>query len=341
MKSNRQLSKIFLISPTSISKSLVNIGMGAVILAGAASAPALADPVPIPDLPTVFCFRFTDSQLVPGDVGNDRIQFEFEVLNWTNTRASGVDIALNQGNGFGGIRQARPFFAGADVDPNGRPIGTGDDGLPPGNLNIPNDWRVDSITPGNQLENTAIEWRAGTPINNIDLLGGERPSFLNPNDPETIDNGNNVLDGFTFTADDLDVGEVLSFNWFLKDVNDVPIGSVGGGNAYGFGTVNITRITAGNPLPGIVLVGNTGFNQSPNLFYDQTYDLGDGTQLAAEFGAGITARFQNPNDNPGVRINTEPVPEPITVIGSAAAFGFGTIFKKRFAKKQKNIAQIV
>ncbi|ALF55153.1 hypothetical protein ACX27_23735 [Nostoc piscinale CENA21] len=338
MKSNRQLSKIVLVSPASVSSSLVNISICTVILAGAASAPALADPVPdpvFPDLPTVFCFRFTDSQLVPGDAGNDRIEFEFEVLNWTNTKASGVDIALNQGNGFGSVREAKPFFAGAGIDPNGRPIGAGDDGLPPGNLNITNDWRVDSITPGNELEKTAIKWRAGTPINNIDLLGGTRPSFINPNDPETIDNGDNVLDGFTFTADDFDIGEVLSFNWFLKDVNDVPIGSVGRGNAYGFGTVNITRITSGSPLPGRVLVGNTGFSQSPNLFYDRIYDLGDGTQLAAEFGAGITAPFQNPNDNPGVAINTEPVPEPTTIMSLAVAFGFGNFFQKKDFLKSK------
>jgi hypothetical protein len=49
-------------------------------------------------------------------------------------------------------------------------------------------------------------------------------------DPETVDDGNNVLDGFTFEVDGFDEGDVITFNWELLDSDGQRIGSPGSGN---------------------------------------------------------------------------------------------------------------
>jgi hypothetical protein len=141
--------------------------------------------------------------------------------------------------------------------------------------------------------------------------------------------GGNVLDGFVLDVDDWDVGEVFSLNWFLAarflgssgfEPLLVPIGTSAGGNDFGFGTINLVRLdpTPGLPpasLPGPVLIGNTGFNQSLGSFYDTVYEIPNPAEFAAEFGAGITAPFLNPGDNVfNVPVNTDVVPEPGTVI---------------------------
>jgi hypothetical protein len=346
---------------------LGKISVGAAMLAGVITSPALADPVPIGI--DVFCFRFTDIKQSEGDPEDDRFEFEFESLNWTNMPAQGVFLSLNKGTGFGGVQDEAPFLDGAGVDMNGRPIGS-ESMRPPGNQDIENDWSVKSL-PGKDdpFTKTAVRWRAGTPIDNIDLIGinaepdtntrqdlidkvNERfefdPDFDPPNpetgssgDLETIDNGPNVRDGFTFALDDFDVGEVVSFNWFLEDDMENSIGTAGSGNAYGFGTINITRINPGDPLPGSVLQGNTGFKQTQDIFFDEVFKVKDAdgnviAELGAEFGAGVTAPFQNQSDNfVNAEPNTKPVPEPLTILGSGVALGFGVLFKRKVSRKQK------
>jgi hypothetical protein len=152
-----------------------------------------------------------------------------------------------------------------------------------------------------------------------------------PGDQETVDNGTNVLDGFTFTVDDFDPGEILSFNWFLTN-NGVPIGTATNppGNAFGFGTVNIARVD-GVQTPGPLFKFtngkpfNTGFQQTPVQFYDSVYVVPDPATFAAEFGGGGTTPLLNPQDSRticgpgGCPVNLELVsaPEP----SSAAALG--------------------
>ncbi|OZH54109.1 hypothetical protein AFK68_12995 [Hydrocoleum sp. CS-953] len=189
---------------------------------------ALADPPPAPPpqtlLPPVFCFRFTDIKAVEDDPEGDKFQLAFEVLNWSNQPASGVRIALTEGTNSFVTDGAAPTFAGAGVDRNGRPNGPDADPLP-GNQLFTNGGQVVEST------ETAIQWDAtqvdlntfaSGPIPNRDLLGvGERntpgacalvpgcrvvghpnPFFGSPvvADWETIDNGNNVLDGFVITV---------------------------------------------------------------------------------------------------------------------------------------------
>lgn len=109
-------------------KGLTLAGSG--LLAGSTldSRPVKADPAPSPpfDVPSVFCLRITDIVAVPGDPGNDRFRFEFEVLNWANTEAFGLLLFQNVGAGAvtGGTP---PTITGALVDTNGRPFLTGDD----------------------------------------------------------------------------------------------------------------------------------------------------------------------------------------------------------------------
>jgi hypothetical protein len=94
-------------------------------------------------------------------------------------------------------------------------------------------------------------------------------------DMETVDNGNNVLDGFVITIDDLDEAEVISWNWNLLDVNGNPIGTPGNGNAYGFGTVNLARIPIGNdPESNFrIFPENTGVGNPTQLFAEDSYKV--------------------------------------------------------------------
>ncbi len=332
---------------------------------------ALADPPPAPPpqtlLPPVFCFRFTDIKAVEDDPEGDKFQLAFEVLNWSNQPAAGVRIALTEGTNSFVTEGGAATFAGAGVDGNGRPNGPDADPLP-GNQLFTNGGQVVEST------ETAIQWDAvqldlntltSGPIPNRDLLGvGERntpgacalvpgcqvvgnsnPFFGSPlvADWETIDNGNNVLDGFVITVDDMDEGEVISFNWNLLGVDGNPIGMPGTGNEYGFGAVNIARIPI-NEDPNSdfrIFERNTGVENTSRLFaensrlvteyspvdYDTTTSGAGGfnatnaiaTQtiasteadepialFAAEFGAGITGAFLNPADNIfGSRVNAQ------------------------------------
>ncbi|GGA34401.1 hypothetical protein CYANOKiyG1_51660 [Okeania sp. KiyG1] len=298
---------------------------------------ALADPpvTPPPEtlLPPVFCFRFTDIKAVEDDPEGDKFQIAFEVLNWSDQAAAGVRVALTEGT-FG-IDEA-PIFAGAGIDGNGRPLGPDADPLP-GNQVFNNTGGVVEST------DTAIQWNASQrsfntstntfinrPIPNRDLLGvGPRntpaacalvpgcqvvghpnPFFGTPQvaDWETVDNGNNVLDGFVITVDDFDEQEVISFNWNLLGVDGNPIGMPGDGNEYGFGTVNIARTAISESLDAEfrIFEQNTGVERSNRLFAQDSYKVTeyspstDGeviAMFAAEFGAGITGQFLNSEDN--------------------------------------------
>ena len=82
-------------------------------------------------------------------------------------------------------------------------------------------------------------------------------------DPETIDDGMNVLDGFVLVIDDWDNGEQFSFNWELLNELGEKIGHVAAmpnnpnnptagaiqGDEFGFGTFNMTLMGgAGGPF---------------------------------------------------------------------------------------------
>ena len=327
------------------------LALAAAVLALTIPSRGHADPVPPTSNLTVFCFRITDIQRVAGDPGNDRFRFEFEVLNWTHQQAFSVYIAQNVATGLV-VGDPAPFFAGAAIDMNGRPLtlldvngdgtinandledanGNGlldpgedinsngrlDNDPIPGNLNPPNNWAVASSSA------TAIKWSAGTPIPSVDLVdfdfsgtgpllpGDPEISFMqfgNLSDPssivtETIDNGPNVQDGFVLIVDDLDPGEIVSFNWFLLDQFGNTIGGEGN-NPYAFGAVNLTSL-AGPVPPSPVFAGNTGFSQSPLIFFDSVYIVPNPARFAAEFGAGLTAPFLDPNDSiPGAFVNAQ------------------------------------
>ena len=119
--------------------------------------------------------------------------------------------------------------------------------------------------------------------------------------PPAVDGSGNVLDGFTMTIDDFDVGETISMNWFLLDGAQQPIGVAGQGNAFGFGLINLQRAAlganAGPALFGSPAGNNTGMGQTPTLFYDSVFDVPNPANFVGEFGAGLTAPFSNPDDN--------------------------------------------
>jgi len=277
---------------TNIGSFLVKATSMGVVAGGVLAEKALADPPPAPPpntvLPPVFCFRFTDTKAVEDDPEGDKFQVTFEVLNWTDTPVGGVRIALNTGNNSF-AQDAAPTFAGAGLDGNGPPLGPDADPLPGNNT-------------GSLVESTstAVQWTAGQfdfntftniPVPNRDLLGvpslgGTAACAMVPgcvlqgnnsivNDWETVDNGNNVVDGFTITVDDLDELEAISWNWLLLDENGDPIGTPGCGNAMGFGTVNLacTPINEESDPDATfsIFPGNTGASQSSRVFADNAH----------------------------------------------------------------------
>ena len=125
----------------------------------------------------------------------------------------------------------------------------------------------------------------------IDGSGNVTPS-------EAIDDGSNVLDGFTVTVDNLDAGDTFQLNWFLLSGGS-EIGTTAGGNGFGFGVINIARVDGG-PIPGPIYPGsgNTGFNQESRDFFDSVYIVPPSAQFALEFGAAFTAPFV-PEDGVG------------------------------------------
>lgn len=316
---------------------------------------ALADPPAMPPpetiLPPVFCFRFTDIKAVEDDPEGDKFQLSFEVLNWSNQHAAGVRVALTEGTRA--VDGKAPTFAGAGVDGNGRPLGPDADPLP-GNQLFSNTSKVVQST------DSAIQWDTSQldfntfvngAIPNRDLLGvgprntpaacalvpgcrvvgNSNPFFGTPEvaDWDTVDDGNNVLDGFVITVDDFDEQEVISFNWDLLNVDGNRIGDT---NDYGFGTVNIARLPIHEDSNANfrVFESNTGVERTERVFaensylvkeyspvnYDRTLASGfsgrnaiatetNGStgeeeliaMFAAEFGAGITGPFLNPEDN--------------------------------------------
>jgi hypothetical protein len=296
----------------------------------------IADPPPpsLFILPEVFCFRITDIRRVADDPEGDRFTFEFEILNWTNQDAHDLYLSLNEGTGILGVVEQLPFFAGAAIDPNGRPLGPGDDdaNFPPADgtsvdakVGQINDWISELQT------TTAIRYRELTGLEDMglpphDLLGaGDTVSacFLVPGcvidglgnpvvaDIETVDNANpifevedNVLDGFAFDVDDFDAGEMLSLNWFMTNAGGNPIGVSGQGNAFGFGTFNILRpgaLGGGWPVWARIrgVPEGIGWNRGTSnnlrdMFVDQTPE---GDMFEVELGSSLTGPFFDGDDN--------------------------------------------
>ncbi|REJ82715.1 MAG: hypothetical protein DWQ36_20040 [Acidobacteria bacterium] len=243
--------------------------------------PPPPSPFPIPD---VHVLRITDVGPIPqrGPLPN---AIMFEVMNWTDTPAYGVELVLNVATGVtgdsGGFNCEGPAacFGLAQIESGGRPLGDfmGDDAnFPPADgtgdppkVGRANDWTATVTTPTRVVFSTT-----NNPIPPRDLLGaGDAasacalvPGCTSPaptiGNVESIDNAidgtptgelDNVLDGFVVEMLDLESTmselELLSFNFFLLDQSGNPIGSFGNrglsGNAFGFGILNVFSIFPG------------------------------------------------------------------------------------------------
>jgi hypothetical protein len=290
-----------------------------------------ADPIPNPpvEIPVVYCLRITD---VEDTADPNRFKFMFQPLNWADQKAYGLFMSVNKA----GVGQPgeRAFFVknAATVDENGRPFGTDDD-----DLNFqPND--LTGTLPSPKIPGPINNW---APISNtrthVEYLGNYGMPFrdlLNKGNPttigacslvpgctvvngkpvivnmETVDNGwpisiDNVLDGLVVEIGNLTPGKFFSFNWFLLDQNGDPIGSLGFGNQFGFGTFNIYRAKNGDIFPLELpwgVSGNVGVSQNSKYAFKTATSLG--VEFGFEAGAAITGKFLNGNDNPGVRDDT-------------------------------------
>jgi len=89
-----------------------------------------------------------------------------------------------------------------------------------------------------------------------------------------------------------------------------------------------------NPLPKIV---NQSFNQEGILTIGEQYQFNMSLELTG-VTTGYAQAFSNfSGDGQGFTVNveTEPVPEPLTMLASATALGFGAFFKRQHSKNPK------
>ena len=87
-----------------------------------------------------------------------------------------------------------------------------------------------------------------------------------------------------------------------------------------------------NPLPKIV---NQPFNQEGILTIGEQYQFNMNLELTG-VTTGYAQAFSNfSGDGQGFTVNvqTEPTPEPLTMLASATALGFGAFFKRQHSKK--------
>ena len=110
----------------------LSASVGAMTVAVVMSSTVLADPVNIPPqpdpIPKVFCIRITDVErvaIVDGTPDND-FAFEFEILNWTGTAASGFNVASTVGSTSVIGTNPTIFGVGVDQDGRGGPLGGAD-----------------------------------------------------------------------------------------------------------------------------------------------------------------------------------------------------------------------
>lgn len=301
--------------------------------------------------PPVFCFRFTDIERLQNGGPNAFVfEFEVlnwsnqtaagvALATTVGTTAGGNTLApyfLANGidpNGRGGplggfdIGPGRYDGDGLAPHPSNPQLGAIHGGRGRGDIpNALNDWDTFSNT------TTAANWAkgTGTSIPNFDILSQtltqqQIDAYFPPNmaldqrgdsivdggPGVSVGSGRNVLDGFTFTVADFNIGETLSFNWLLLGESGQPIGSPNQGNPMGFGVVNLVRLNTGTtPLPGAIFQGNTGVLTTGNNFFDGVSRIPNPAQFGVEFGAGILASFSVPTDNTfGVSVNTTSIPD--------------------------------
>lgn len=205
---------------------------------------------PVPATLDVFCFRITDIWKANSNFPDDTFHVEFEILNWSDADAGGMQIHLAQGSKAVGTSGHIEFISGGfnGIDADGRPLvnldvngdGTVDafdnedadvDGLldagedangsgrldndpMPGNVDRTNGWTLDSES------TTSMVWSTGEPLSHINLVEAGSAGLTciaggSTTPDEVIDDMENVQDGFVMTIANFKEGSVVNLNWFL------------------------------------------------------------------------------------------------------------------------------
>jgi hypothetical protein len=98
----------------------------------------------------------------------------------------------------------------------------------------------------------------------------------------------------------------------------------------------LARILSGSPLNDIIAADNNG-----NQFTDQSRDLSMALRNEFSLAPNETTTYTTRTIfGTGAPSASQPVPEPLTILGSLAAGGFGVALRRKYKSKQKHNTQV-
>jgi hypothetical protein len=157
--------------------------------------------------------------------------------------------------------------------------------------------------------------------------------------PETGEKNGDKVKGFLsaslrglYQSSGVEGGDVDFFN-YGSVLGRVNVGGLGSWESHSYPTYFVSGSSGTIPyeqdfddvLQGILTIG-------------EQYHLNMSLEVFAETSRGTSRAFSNfGGDNGGLRVDirAEPVPEPLTILGSATGLGFAAFFKRKHSKKLK------
>jgi hypothetical protein len=175
--------------------------------------------------------------------------------------------------------------------------------------------------------NTRVPGPTITPPPDSQVLGDSTGHFPNQDfspleDPETVDNGTNVLDGFAFEVNSFDPGDYLVYEWQLDPDSNSP-----GGRGIGILARSVSyEASFTSPIGGFTSTGPTVSNSL--LFAPGSPPVGSEFGFTAVLGAGVPGLASIKDVNPVV-------PGPLPLLGVALSLGYSRKLRRRLHQASK------
>jgi len=129
----------------------------------------------------------------------------------------------------------------------------------------------------------------------------------------------------TFTVQS---GEVLRFKWnFLTNHN-----TASNRNDYAFVAIDSSIVRLADTNSSLSSPGKNGFSQQTGF---KTFSHTFTTSGEFTIAIGVTDVVDDTTTS-ALTVEPVPIPEPLTILGSVTALGFGTLLKREYSKKRQN-----